>query len=57
MRTDTILYQIFQTLPSTLFELVGEPIDVAGDYEFKSVEVKELSFRIDAMVYLSHWRN
>lgn len=49
MRTDTIFYQIFQTLPSTLFELIGEAIDIAGDYEFKSVELKELSFRIDGV--------
>jgi predicted transposase/invertase (TIGR01784 family) len=49
MRTDTIFYQIFQTLPGTLFELIGEAIDVANDYEFKSVEVKELSFRIDGV--------
>ena len=49
MRTDTIFYQIFQTLPSTLFELIGESIDVVSAYEFKSVEVKELSFRIDGV--------
>jgi predicted transposase/invertase (TIGR01784 family) len=49
MRTDTIFYQIFQTLPSTLFELIGESIDVVDEYEFKSVEVKELSFRIDGV--------
>ncbi|WP_019500240.1 Rpn family recombination-promoting nuclease/putative transposase [Pseudanabaena sp. PCC 6802] len=49
MRTDTIFYQILQTLPGPLFELIGESADAARDYEFKSVEVKELSFRIDGV--------
>ena len=49
MRTDSIFYKIFETLPDTLFALIGEPPDLAKDYEFKSVEVKELAFRIDGV--------
>lgn len=47
MRTDSIFYKIFETLPDTLFALIGESTDLAKDYEFKSIEVKELAFRID----------
>jgi len=49
MRTDSIFYKIFETLPDTLFALIGEPTELAKDYEFKSVEVKELAFRIDGV--------
>ena len=49
MRTDSIFYKIFETLPDTLFALIGEPLDLAKDYEFKSIEVKELAFRIDGV--------
>jgi predicted transposase YdaD len=49
MRTDSIFYKIFETLPDTLFALIGEPPELAKDYEFKSIEVKELAFRIDGV--------
>jgi predicted transposase/invertase (TIGR01784 family) len=49
MRTDSIFYKIFQTLPDTLFALIGEPTELAKVYEFKSVEIKELAFRIDGV--------
>jgi predicted transposase/invertase (TIGR01784 family) len=49
MRTDSIFYKIFETLPDTLFALIGEPSELAKDYEFKSIEVKELAFRIDGV--------
>lgn len=51
MRTDTIFYQLFQTLPDLLFELIGESPSVANSYQFSSKEVKELAFRFDG-VYL-----
>ncbi|MFM1841767.1 MAG: hypothetical protein RLZZ490_500 [Cyanobacteriota bacterium] len=46
MRTDTIFYQLFQVMPNLLAELLGE---TEGDYEFKSVEIKELARRIDGV--------
>jgi len=49
MKTDNIFYQLFQTLPSVLFELLGEPVEKATGYTFKSVEVKELSKTIDGV--------
>ena len=56
MRTDSIFYKIFETLPDTLFALIGEPSELAKDYEFKSIEVKELAFRIDG-VFISAQSN
>ena len=49
MRTDTIFYQLFQTFPSLLFELIGEPVAEAQSYQFLSVEIKELAFRADGL--------
>ncbi|MGA9382526.1 MAG: Rpn family recombination-promoting nuclease/putative transposase [Phormidium sp.] len=51
MKTDTIFYRLFQSLPSIFFELIEQPPEVADAYQFSSVEVKQLSFRIDG-VYL-----
>ena len=56
MRTDSIFYKIFETLPDTLFALIGESTELAKDYEFKSIEVKELAFRIDG-VFISEQPN
>lgn len=49
MRTDSIFYQLFQTLPGLLFELIGQPATEAEGYEFTSVEIKELAFRFDGV--------
>jgi predicted transposase/invertase (TIGR01784 family) len=54
MRTDSIFYKIFETLPDTLFALIGESPELAKDYEFKSIEVKELAFRIDGVFISEH---
>jgi predicted transposase/invertase (TIGR01784 family) len=51
MRTDTIFYQLFQTLDTLLFELIGEPVENAVGYKFQSVEVKEKAFRLDGIFY------
>lgn len=51
MRTDTIFYQLFQTVPSVLFELIGDSEINVNDYQFTSKEVKELAFRFDG-IYL-----
>jgi predicted transposase YdaD len=47
MRTDTIFYQLFLTFHSLLFELLGEPIENAHDYQFVSAKIKEKAFRFD----------
>jgi predicted transposase/invertase (TIGR01784 family) len=49
MHTDTIFYQIFLTFHTLLFELLGEPLEKAEGYQFKSVEVKEKAFRFDGI--------
>ncbi|BBD63039.1 hypothetical protein NIES2109_58890 (plasmid) [Nostoc sp. HK-01] len=49
MRTDTIFYTLFQNLPSVLFELLEQSPDVATHYQFTSVEIKELTRRLDGL--------
>ena len=49
MKTDTIFYRLFQTFPDLLFELIDFPSELADFYRFSSVEVKQLSFRIDGV--------
>ena len=49
MKTDTIFYQLFQTLPNILFELIGKPATESENYQFTSVEIKELAFRFDGL--------
>ncbi len=49
MRTDTIFYQVFQTFPSLLFELIGQSPTEAQGYNFSSQEIKELAFRFDGV--------
>ncbi|MBD0363656.1 MAG: Rpn family recombination-promoting nuclease/putative transposase [Coleofasciculus sp. C3-bin4] len=49
MRTDTIFYQVFQTFPSLLFELIGQSPTEAQGYNFSSREIKELAFRFDGV--------
>ncbi|WP_017653146.1 Rpn family recombination-promoting nuclease/putative transposase [Fortiea contorta] len=49
MKTDSIFYRIFQSLPSTFFELINQPPQLASVYQFSSVEVKQLAFRIDGV--------
>ncbi len=49
MRTDTIFYQLFQSYPLLLFELVGLPPEMAQGYQFSSAEIKELAFRFDGI--------
>jgi predicted transposase/invertase (TIGR01784 family) len=49
VKTDHLFFQIFQDWPALFFSLVGDPIDPTINYSFQSVEVKELSFRIDGV--------
>jgi predicted transposase/invertase (TIGR01784 family) len=49
VKTDSIFFRIFQTLPSILFELLGEPPELSQNYNFQSVEVKQTAFRIDGV--------
>ncbi|MBP0021651.1 MAG: DUF2887 domain-containing protein [Cyanobacteria bacterium SBLK] len=49
MKTDSIFYQLFQTFPNLLFELIGETTKRGNEYRFLSQEVKELSRRFDGL--------
>jgi predicted transposase/invertase (TIGR01784 family) len=49
LKTDSIFYRIFQTDPSIFFELLGRSPDLAQEYEFSSVEIKQVAFRIDGV--------
>ncbi len=49
MKTDSIFYKLFLTIPSSFFELIGISGNEANNYEFTSREVKQLSFRMDGL--------
>lgn len=49
MRTDKIIYLLFQLMPQGFFSLIGRNPDDATEYEFKSVELKETAFRLDGV--------
>ena len=49
MKTDSIFYRLFQEFPDIFFEIIGQNVNQAESYEFTSVEVKQLAFRIDGL--------
>jgi predicted transposase YdaD len=49
LKTDSLFYRIFQTAPSVFFELLGQPTQVAQSYQFRSIELKQVAFRIDGV--------
>ena len=49
MKTETIFYRLFQTFPSIFFELINHSPEEAANYQFSSVEIKQLAFRIDGV--------
>ena len=49
MKTDSIFFQIFKTDPGILFELLGQSPDLAQNYDFRSVEIKQVAFRLDGV--------
>jgi len=50
LQTDSLFYEIFQTDPSIVFELMGNVSDRSTTYSFASQEVKQTSFRIDGIL-------
>jgi predicted transposase/invertase (TIGR01784 family) len=50
MKTDTLFYEIFQTQPGLLLELLGRDVAEIANYDFRSVEVKQTAFRIDGLL-------
>ncbi len=51
MKTDSIWYNLFLKFPSIFFELIGEPSTYSLRYKFSSVEVKQLSFRLEVVFF------
>jgi predicted transposase/invertase (TIGR01784 family) len=49
VKTDTIFYRLFQEFPHIFFELIGQPELPADTYQFTSVELKQLAFRLDGL--------
>ena len=49
MKTDSIFYRIFQYYPASFFQLLSLPSITAENYEFTSIEVKQLAFRLDGL--------
>ena len=49
MRTDSLFYRVFQTIPQLLFDLIAQPVLDATRYHFASVELKQTAFRVDGI--------
>ena len=49
MKTDSIFYQIFLNYPRSFFDLIRESGTQENNYKFSSIEVKQLSFRLDGL--------
>jgi predicted transposase/invertase (TIGR01784 family) len=49
VKTDSIFYRLFQTLPDAFFELINHQSSQSNAYEFSSVELKQTAFRIDGL--------
>jgi predicted transposase YdaD len=49
VKTDSIFYRLFQSFPGIFFELIDQSPTIANIYQFSSVEVKQLAFRIDGV--------
>lgn len=49
MKTDSLFYRLFQNFPPLLFELIGVSVTNSEQYQFRSVEIKQTSFRIDGL--------
>ena len=49
MKTDSIFYKIFLNYPRSFFDLIREAPTQENHYKFSSIEVKQLSFRLDGL--------
>jgi predicted transposase YdaD len=50
MKTDKLIYSIFQESPETALALLGYDEALFQHYAFQSIEVKEISYRIDGVL-------
>jgi predicted transposase/invertase (TIGR01784 family) len=49
VKTDSIFYRLFETFPESFFDLLNLPPETVNHYQFSSVEVKQLAFRLDGV--------
>jgi predicted transposase/invertase (TIGR01784 family) len=49
MKTDSLFYRLFLEFPQFFFELIGLSPEAASGYQFTSIEVKQLAFRLDGL--------
>ncbi|GCA96289.1 DUF2887 domain-containing protein, partial [Microcystis aeruginosa] len=49
MKTDSIFYRLFETFPESFFDLLNLPPETVNHYQFSSLEVKQLAFRLDGV--------
>jgi predicted transposase/invertase (TIGR01784 family) len=59
MKSDSLFYKYFQLLPEALLLLAGEDISAlqnVSEYRFQSIEVKDLSFRLDGVLAMADYQ-
>lgn len=49
MKTDSLFYRLFQTLPRLFFDLIDLSSLPAEQYRFHSVELKQTALRLDGL--------
>lgn len=49
VKTDSIFYRVFQEFPNIFFELINSPPEMAENYQFSSVKLKQTAFWIDSV--------
>jgi len=50
MKTDSLFYKLFQQTPQLLLELADLELPGAENYQFRSEEIKQTSFRLDGVL-------
>ena len=50
MKTDSLFYRLFQTMPTLALELAGLTVAEPVRYEFRSEEIKQTAFRLDGVL-------
>jgi predicted transposase YdaD len=54
MTRDPLFYRFFKDLPGCFFQLIDRPASDAAKYEFKAIEYKETSARVDGVFLARH---
>jgi predicted transposase/invertase (TIGR01784 family) len=57
MKSDNLIYYLFQKYPNIFFELIGEPVETAACYQFSSVAIASTKTQIDGVFLPKHKDN